>query len=86
MSLRTTSAIIFILLLVSCGRSAVLDIDEVLGEWIKPDNSLPPVNLVLAKDDGRVVARLRFSGVEVNGTATLLDKDLPVLSCLVAQI
>jgi hypothetical protein len=47
-----------------------------MGEWEKPDNSLPPINLFLSENEGSIRARLRLSGVEANGTATLTDTTL----------
>jgi hypothetical protein len=54
----------------------VPSIDEALGEWEKQDNLLPPINLLLSRDDGRIVARLRLSGVEANGAATITETGL----------
>jgi hypothetical protein len=76
MSFRTISAILLVLVLTSCGSSPAPNADELLGEWEKPDNLLPPINLVLSANNGRIDARLRLSGVEANGTATLLDGHL----------
>ena len=44
---------------------------NIVGEWTKMDNALPPVNLSIARDGAGLHARLRLSGVEANGTATV---------------
>jgi len=44
---------------------------NIVGEWAKMDNSLPPVNLSITRDGSGLRARLRLSGVEANGTATV---------------
>jgi hypothetical protein len=44
---------------------------NVVGEWAKMDNSLPPVSLSITRDGSGLHARLRLSGVEANGTATV---------------
>jgi len=54
----------------SCVDSSIL-VDDVLGEWEKEDNSLPPIHIVLSRDGTRILARIRLSGVDLNGMATL---------------
>ena len=44
---------------------------NIVGEWVKMDPSLPPVNLSITRDGSGLHARLRLSGVEANGTATV---------------
>jgi hypothetical protein len=44
---------------------------NIVGEWAKMDNALPPVNLSITRDGSGLHARLRLSGVEANGTATV---------------
>src|SRR5262245_31309726 len=44
---------------------------NIVGDWAKMDNSLPPVNLSITRDGAALHARLRLSGVEANGTATV---------------
>ena len=44
---------------------------NIVGEWAKIDNSLPPVNLSITREGSGLHARLRLSGVEANGTATV---------------
>jgi hypothetical protein len=72
---RTLSTVVFAMVLAGCAKPARTP-DSVLGEWEKPDSSLPPINLVLSKDEGEIRARLRLSGVEANGTATVADTAL----------
>jgi hypothetical protein len=68
---RTLLTFVFVVLLTSCASPVVPNADEVIGEWQKPDDSLPPINLVLSRNEGRILARLRLSGVEANGTASV---------------
>jgi hypothetical protein len=49
---------------------------NVVGEWAKIDNSLPPVNLSITRDGSGLHARLRLSGVEANGTANIEGRRL----------
>jgi hypothetical protein len=44
---------------------------DVLGEWQKIDDTLPPINLELTRAGEDLQARLRLSGVDLNGTAEL---------------
>jgi hypothetical protein len=76
MSFRRISAILIALVLVGCGSGVTPSVDEAIGEWEKTDNLLPPIRLVLSKNDGHILARLRLSGVEANGTATVSDGKL----------
>jgi|SRR5688572_24237412 len=69
------SVVLIVAFLTSCGDNAIQP-DDVLGEWEKQEDSLPPVNLVLSREGGRLLARLRLSGVELNGTARLEDSQL----------
>ena len=50
--------------------------DDVLGEWEKQDEFLPPINLILSRDETRLLVRLRLSGVDLRGSATLEDNEL----------
>jgi hypothetical protein len=61
----------------SCADSSIL-VDDVLGEWEKEDNSLPPIHIVLSRDGTRILARIRLSGVDLNGTATLDGNQLRI--------
>jgi hypothetical protein len=76
MSFRTISAILLVLVLTSCESSPAPSADDAIGDWEKQDNLLPPINFVLSGNNGRIDARLRLSGVEANGTATLVDGQL----------
>ena len=44
---------------------------NIVGEWLKMDKALPPVNLSITRDGPGLHARLRLSGIEANGTATV---------------
>jgi hypothetical protein len=69
-------AVVFFVVLAGCATSAVPTAEDVIGEWEKADNLLPPINLVLSERGGVILARLRLSGIEANGTATLADSRL----------
>ena len=43
----------------------------IVGEWEKPEQTLPPMNLVVSRHSDGDQARLRLSGVERFGTVTL---------------
>lgn len=62
----------------ACSGNLAPTTDEVLGEWEKQDDKLPPISLTLARDGGGVRVRLRLSGVEVHGTATVDGRSLRV--------
>ena len=67
--MKYVTMITLIIVLGGCGASLTPNPDEVMGEWEKADDLLPPINLVLSKDDHRILARLRLSWVELSGTA-----------------
>ena len=74
-ALRCLAAIFLITLLAAC-TPKVITPDAAVGEWQKLEESLPPINLVLSRDGTRLLARLRLSGVELNGLARLQDNQL----------
>ncbi len=76
MTFRAVLAALVILAVTGCGSPSSPGAGEALGEWEKSDNLLPPINLLLTRGDDRVLARLRLSGVELNGTATFPDGKL----------
>jgi hypothetical protein len=76
MAFRTILIILLVFALMGCGSSTAPTVDEALGEWEKPDSALPPINLLLSRNEGRIHARLRLSGIEANGTAIFSDKQL----------
>jgi hypothetical protein len=49
----------------------MLRVSDIVGQWTKVDKSLPPIDLLLTRDGDIVRARLRLSGSELNGTATV---------------
>lgn len=64
--------------IVACSGSLAPTTDEILGDWQKQDDKLPPISLMLARDGEVVRARLRLSGVEVHGTAIVDRRSLRV--------
>jgi hypothetical protein len=46
-------------------------VDDIAGQWLKLEKSLPPVDLTLTRTGDVLSARLRLSGREAFGTATL---------------
>ena len=69
-------AVSFLITLVAGCAPDVIAPDDVLGEWEKQGESLPPINLVLSRESTRLLARLRLSGVELNGLARLEGNQL----------
>ena len=51
--------------------AVALRVTDVAGHWLKVEKSLPPIDLLLTRDGDVIRARLRLSGIETNGTATL---------------
>ena len=68
-------ALFLIPFLAAC-TTKVFTPDDALGEWEKEGPSLPPINLLLSRDGARLLARLRLSGIELNGVAKLEDNRL----------
>jgi hypothetical protein len=52
---------------------------DVAGSWGRPDSAFPPVNLMLTDSAGSLHARLRLSGSERHGSATLNGKQLRIV-------
>ena len=74
--MRRIALLIGALALAACNssntpNSPMLQVADVVGQWLKVDKSLPPIDLLLTRDGDIVRARLRLSGVEANGTATV---------------
>ena len=75
--MRRIALLIGALALVACNGSSstpngpTLRVADVVGQWIKVEKSLPPIDLLLSRDGDIVRARLRLSGSESNGTATV---------------
>lgn len=64
--------------IVACSGSFAPTTDEILGDWQKQDDKLPPISLTLTRQGEVVRARLRLSGVEAHGTATVDRRTLRV--------
>jgi hypothetical protein len=63
----------------ACGGPAAPTAADVTGEWLKEDQSLPPVSLMLTRDSSAGLrARLRLSGVEAFGNATLSGDQISI--------
>ena len=74
--MRRIALLIGALALAACNGSSTpngptLRVADVVGQWIKVEKSLPPIDLLLSRDGDVVRARLRLSGIEANGTATI---------------
>jgi hypothetical protein len=52
-----------------CGRSTSLSTDDMVGEWQKQGNSLPPISLLITSEGSGLRARLRLSGAEAHANA-----------------
>ena len=63
--------ILFALIAVACQRPVAPGSADITGDWLKLDKSMPPVGLTITRDGGDLRARLRLSGREAFGTATL---------------
>jgi hypothetical protein len=60
-----------VLLAVACNRPVAPSAADIAGDWLKLEKSMPPVSLLLTRTGGELRARLRLSGREAFGTATL---------------
>jgi hypothetical protein len=64
-------------LLFGCaGAGSRTTASSVIGEWEKQEQTLPPINLSITGDSSALRARLRLSGTERFGTATLDGSNL----------
>lgn len=75
-NMRRIALLIGVLAVAACAGSSTpngptLRVADVVGQWIKLDTSLPPIDLLLTRDGDVVRARMRLSGSESNGTATV---------------
>jgi hypothetical protein len=59
------------LIAVGCQRPVAPRTDDIAGDWLKLEKSMPPVNLTFTRTGSDLRARLRLSGRESFGTATL---------------
>lgn len=59
------------LIAVACQRPAAPGVTDITGDWLKLEKSMPPVSLTFTRTAGDLRARLRLSGREAFGTATL---------------
>jgi hypothetical protein len=71
-------AVAIALAAVTCNgpASTSLRAADVVGSWSRPGDAFPPVNLRLTDSAGSLHARLRLSGTERLGSATLSGKQL----------
>jgi hypothetical protein len=74
--MRRFAFLIAALALAACNSASTpngptLRVADVVGKWTKVEQSLPPIDLLLTRDGDIVRARLRLSGIEANGTATV---------------
>ena len=66
------------LVLAACQRPAAPRVDDVAGDWLKLEKSMPPVDLTLTRSGSDLRARLRLSGRESFGTATVDGMNLRI--------
>ena len=59
------------LIAVACQRPVAPRSDDIAGDWLKLEKSMPPVSLTFTQTGSDLRARLRLSGRESFGTATL---------------
>ena len=59
------------LIAAACQRPAAPGVGDITGDWLKLEKSMPPVSLTFTRTDGDLRARLRLSGREAFGIATL---------------
>jgi len=62
--------------IIACRLSASPAMEDITGEWEKQEQTLPPIHLRLWLDRDTLRARLRLSGSESTGKATLNGREL----------
>jgi hypothetical protein len=67
--LKNAIATVVVIVTAACAGSNVPEDAGIIGQWEKQDRALPPISLTLSSDGGSTVARLRFSGSDLIGTA-----------------
>jgi hypothetical protein len=70
--------ILSVLVLAACQRPVAPGVDDVAGNWLKLEKSMPPVDLTLTRSGTDLRARLRLSGRESFGTATIDGTNLRI--------
>lgn len=63
--------ILIALVAAACNRPVAPSAEDIAGSWLKLEKSMPPVDLLLTRTGGELRARLRLSGREAFGIATL---------------
>ena len=71
--------ILIALVAVACQRPVAPGSADIAGDWLKLDKSMPPVGLTFTRDGSELRARLRLSGREAFGTATLNGTHLRIV-------
>ena len=71
--------ILSLLIGIACAGSTAPRGDDLVGEWLKEDKSLPPINLTVTRSGSDLRARVRLSGTERNGSVVLDGTHLRVL-------
>ena len=67
------------LIAVACQRPVAPGAADIAGDWQKLEKSMPPVDLTLTRSGNDLLARLRLSGREAFGTATLNGTHLRIM-------
>ena len=73
-----TLTALLIAAIASCNPASTPSPETVVGEWEVPTGSFPPINLVLTPEASELRARLRLSGVERHGHATITGTTLRI--------
>lgn len=67
------------ILVFACCRESTMTAGDVSGSWARRGDSLPPISLTLSDSGAVLSARLRLSGIDARGTATLEGNTLRVI-------
>ena len=62
----------------SCRHGSPLSTEEIVGEWRKTENTLPPINLLISSEGVGLRATLRLSGAESRGRVRVEGRHLNV--------
>src|SRR5688572_30070080 len=69
--MRRLSVVVLYMVALACNRPFEPVAADVIGQWQKREDTLPPIHLELTSSGNGLAARLRLSGVELNGSAQL---------------
>ena len=66
---RARAGVAALILCAACHTTTTLSTEDIIGEWVKPGQKLPPVSLLISAEGPRLRARLRLSGTDRAGSA-----------------